>query len=80
MPVVFRYRGIRFFFFSNEGNPREPIHIHALRGESEAKFWLQPSVRVAGSVGFTARDLTELVAVVERHRPVIEQAWHEHFG
>lgn len=80
MPIVFRYRGIRFFFFSNEGSPREPIHIHALRADAEAKFWLKPTVRVAGSVGFGTRTLAELVVVVERHRGVIEQAWHEHFG
>ena len=61
-------------------NPREPVHIHALRGEAEAKFWMTPSVRVADSVGFNARTLVELVAVVERHRDVIERAWHEHFG
>jgi hypothetical protein len=24
MPVIFRYKGFRFFFYSNEGNPREP--------------------------------------------------------
>lgn len=80
MPVVFRYRGIRFFFFSNEGDPREPIHIHALRGEAEAKFWIYPSVQVADSAGFNARTLRELVQVVERHRPMIQWAWHEHFG
>ena len=68
MPVVFRYRAIRFFFFSNEGNPREPIHIHALSGDGEAKFWLHPWVRVADSVGFSSRALAELVRVVERHR------------
>ncbi|MFT0172652.1 DUF4160 domain-containing protein [Paraburkholderia mimosarum] len=39
MPVVFRYNGIRFFFYSNEGDPREPVHIHAAwlkRGEDLA--------------------------------------------
>lgn len=29
MPTVFRYEGIRFFFYSDEGTPREPTHIHA---------------------------------------------------
>ena len=80
MPVVFRYRGIRFYFFSNEGNPREPIHIHALSSDGEAKFWLNPTVRVADSIGFSARALRELLEVVERRRTVIEEAWHEHFG
>jgi hypothetical protein len=40
MPVVFRERGFKFFFYSNEGNPREPIHIHVEKGTVEAKFWL----------------------------------------
>jgi hypothetical protein len=25
MPVIFRYEGYRFFFFSNEGNPLDPV-------------------------------------------------------
>ena len=64
VPVVFRYRGVRFFFFSNEGSPREPLHIHALRGAAEAKFWLNPGVQVAESAGFSARALVEMVDVV----------------
>jgi hypothetical protein len=28
MPVVFRDGGLRYYFFSNEGIPREPPHIH----------------------------------------------------
>ncbi|WP_111413851.1 DUF4160 domain-containing protein [Halomonas lactosivorans] len=43
MPVVFRYKGIRFFFYSNEGNPLEPMHIHAESGGGEAKIWVMPA-------------------------------------
>ena len=28
MPVIIRFKGYRFFFFSNEEDPREPIHIY----------------------------------------------------
>ncbi|MBP2291098.1 DUF4160 domain-containing protein [Azospirillum rugosum] len=80
MPVVFRWQGVRFFFYSNEGNPREPIHIHADRQGAEAKFWIFPDVLVAESTGFDRRALTELVRVVEQRRAEIERAWHEHFG
>lgn len=80
MPVVFRYKGIRFYFFSNEGSPREPIHIHAESGSGEAKFWLYPEVRVASSAGFDRRTLAELVKVTEEHRDLIERVWNEHFG
>lgn len=44
MPVVFRDRGFRFFFYSNEGTPREPMHIHVEKDGDEAKFWLKPEV------------------------------------
>ena len=38
MPTVFRERGFRFFFYSNEGSPREPVHIHVEKADLEAKF------------------------------------------
>jgi hypothetical protein len=80
VPVVFRYNGVRFYFFSNEGSPREPIHIHAQRGDAEAKFWLRPEVTVAENFGFDRRTLTELLGVAQENRELIEGRWHEHFG
>ena len=80
MPVVFRWQGIRFYFFSNEGVPREPTHIHAERQGAEAKFWLYPEVRVADSVGFDRKTLSDLLRVIEQRKNEIERAWHEHFS
>jgi hypothetical protein len=51
MPVVFRHRGFKFFFYSNEGTPREPVHVHVEKGAAEAKFWLFPVVSVAYNDG-----------------------------
>ena len=80
MPVVFRDRGVRFFFYSNEGDPREPVHIHAESGEGRAKFWLWPDVCVADSAGYDRRQLAGLAATVASRRDDIERAWHEFFG
>jgi hypothetical protein len=52
MPVVFRHDGYRFHFFSNEGDPREPPHIHVTKDRPTAKFWLRPEVNVAYNKGF----------------------------
>jgi len=79
MPTVMRVGGFRFFFFSNEGNPREPPHVHVRRGEALAKFWLRP-VQLADSYGFDGRTLNMLAQLVEDNRSVMEEAWHEHFG
>jgi hypothetical protein len=80
MPTVFRERGFRFFFYSNEGSPREPVHIHVEKHDVEAKFWLRPEVRVAYNDGYDARTLRELVAIVDINLERIERAWNEYFG
>ncbi|MGH7042898.1 MAG: DUF4160 domain-containing protein [Acetobacteraceae bacterium] len=67
-------------FFSNEGNPREPIHIHSDRGGAEAKLWLFPEGRIVEGTGFTPREQTDLVRIVASRRQQIMKAWHEHFG
>lgn len=79
MPVVFRHAGYRFFFYSNEGNPREPVHIHVRRGGATAKFWIAP-VSLDFSDGFDARSLRELERIIEESAALIERAWNVHFG
>lgn len=80
MPTVFRHLGRRFFFYSNEGDPREPVHIHVMKDGGEAKFWLHPEVRLARSAGFDARSLRSLARIVAERADEIEEAWHGHFG
>ncbi|WOE75024.1 DUF4160 domain-containing protein [Alterisphingorhabdus coralli] len=80
MPTVFRLDGYRFFFYSNEGEPLEPVHIHVIKDGIEAKFWLYPDVRPAYNHGFDARALRKLSMIIEDHAAEIEEAWHDHFG
>jgi uncharacterized protein DUF4160 len=80
MPTIFRTRSFRFFFYSNEGQPREPPHVHVEQGESEAKFWLRPAAHLAYNDGFSAKALRELLTLIEANRERIEKAWSEFFG
>ena len=79
MPVVFRHKGYRSFFYSNEGDPREPLHIHVRKGEAVAKFWLVPRVCLAESYAMPSAELRELMGVIEANKDLIERYWHEHF-
>lgn len=79
MPTVFRHAGYRFFFYSNEGDPREPVHIHVMKDRGEAKFWVGDTITLARSAGFDARTLRQLADIVAERRTEIEDAWHEHF-
>lgn len=79
MPVVFREAGFRFHFYSNEGDPREPVHIHVRKANADAKLWLYPEVTIAYNRGFDARTQNWIVSVVEKRKAEIEEAWNDHF-
>jgi hypothetical protein len=80
MPTVFQDRGFRFFFYSNEGYVREPPHIHVEKGGAEAKFWLNPQVRLARNGGYDDRTVRQLVGIIEANKGLIERAWNAYFG
>ena len=79
VPVILRYRGYRFFFFANEGEPREPIHIHVRSGERVAKFRVEPDVSLAESYRMKSSELRELQKVVRDNRDLIVETWNEFF-
>jgi len=80
MPVVFRYDGYRFFFFSNEGNPLEPCHIHVRKAEALAKFWVSAKeITLAESYGLSSSELRKLHNLIQNNQPLIERTWHDYF-
>jgi len=80
MPLVFRHRGYRFHFYSNEGDPREPVHVHVEKDGIDAKFWLWPDVVVAYNDGFNARALRDLIEIITNRRQHITNVWNDFFG
>ncbi len=80
MPVLLRIDGLRFLFYSNEGSPREPPHIHVLQGRDEARFWLTPEVSLAYNDGFDTRKLNGIRILVERNRERPGDEWHGYFS
>ena len=80
MPVILRFKGYVFFFYSNEGNPLEPAHIHVRNAESEAKFWLEPDISLARNDGFNSKELKEIFVIVETYRMQFTEAWYDYFS
>jgi hypothetical protein len=80
MPVVFRRRGLSYFFYSNEGQPPEAPHIHIRGGGRDAKVWLEPEVLIDDSYGFNPRELSNILRVVVENRDLLLRAWHDRFG
>jgi len=80
VPLVFHERGYRFHFYSDEGDPREPIHVHIRKGRDNAKFWLHPEVTLAYNRGFSPRELGDFLRLIEARKDEVERAWNDHFA
>ena len=79
MPTVLSENGYRFFFFSNEGNPLEPCHIHVRKNGALAKFWVNSKCTLAQNYGFTAKELNEISDIIDLNIVKIKEAWNGFF-
>lgn len=76
-PTVFRVKGYRFYFLSNEETRR---HVHVECAEGEAKFWIEPIVALANYYKLSSKRLNEIQKIVEEKRDEISKEWKRHFS
>ena len=76
-PTIFREKGYRFYFLSNE---EERIHIHVICEDGEAKFWIEPIISLAVYHGLNTKKLNDIKEIVEEQKNEIIKAWQKHFS
>ena len=76
-PTVFREKGYRFYFLSNEENR---IHIHVSSENGEAKFWIEPTISLYIKYDLNSQKIREITRIIEEHKDEIIDAWKKHFG
>ena len=76
MPTIDRVAGFRIGFFSSDRS--EPPHVHAERGEGQAKFWLQP-VELSWSRGFAGHEVRDVARIIRARTGLYLERWHAHF-
>ena len=76
-PTIFRFKGYRFYFLSNE---EDRIHIHIECAEGEAKFWIEPIVSLATFYKLKPKKLNKLQEIVEKRKNEIIKEWQKYFG
>lgn len=75
MPVVLRWAGHRFLFYSKEVG--EPPHIHVLKDRKQLKVWLR-DLTVAKNVGFAAHEVNAILRITTENRQSFLEAWNDH--
>ena len=76
MPTAFEEGPYRLFFYSSDG--REPHHVHVVRDNRVAKFWLRP-VRLQKSGGFHQTELRRIQRIIEENQTLLVEAWNDYF-
>ncbi len=77
MPKLLLINGFSFFFFANEGN--EPPHIHVSKAGALAKFWIESSVTLEYSRGYSPSEIHFIVQTIEVNRLHFLSKWYDFF-
>ena len=75
-PTIYREKGYRFFFFMRE---ESRMHVHAICGDGEAKFWLEPEVKLSKNYRLSRKQLSEIEHIVEANRNEFIASWERVF-
>ena len=63
-PIFRRENGYIFKIYSNE---EERKHIHVIKAENEAKFWLEPVIELVENYGFNNKEIKNITQIIEKY-------------
>lgn len=86
MPQIFRIGSYIIYFWSNENDPLEPVHVHIAEGKATAnatKVWITSSGKALlcnNNSRISQRMLNNMIRYIEANSSVITNKWYTHFG
>jgi len=86
MPQIFRIGAYLVYFWANEGNPLEPVHIHISEGtpaENATKAWITQTGRCLlcnNNSQIPLRTLKNLTEIIEARSQDVISKWLDFFG
>ena len=86
MPQLLRVGPYTFFFWSNEGGPLEPIHVHIAEGRATAnatKIWITKAGKALlcnNNSKIPDPILRRMMRIIEGNSTYIMEQWLEQFG
>jgi len=86
MPQELKIGPYSVYFWSNEGNPLEPVHVHISEGKAVSnatKVWITSAGKTLicnNDSAIPERVLRRLLRVIEANAQKITADWLTHFG
>lgn len=85
MPQIFKIGSYLIYFWSNENEPLEPIHVHVSEGfptENSTKIWITKSGKCLlcnNNSHIPQRKLRDIIDILEARHLEIEKKWYSYF-
>jgi len=76
-PKFKEQNGFVFKIFSNE---EARIHIHIIKAEKEAKYWLEPDMELAENHGFNNKELSFIEKILTEYGDYFKVKFTRHVG
>ena len=76
-PKFKEQNGFVFKIFSNE---EARIHIHIIKAEKEAKYWLEPDMELAENYGFNNKELSFIFEILTEYGDYFKVKFTRHVG
>ena len=86
MPQVFRIGSYVIYFWSNEGVPLEPVHVHIVQGvptENSTKTWITKAGKCLlcnNNSRIPSKTLKNIMEIIEARSQDIIEKWYGFFG
>ena len=86
MPQIFRLGSYIVYFWSNENEPLEPIHVHVATGKprpNATKIWLTQTGKtlvMEWKSDINTKDQNDILRMIEANNRYIVDKWYEQFG
>ena len=86
MPRIFNIDSYVVYFWSNEGKPKEPLHVHIAEITPRAngtKIWITRSGKALlcnNQSKIPSKDLRKIIRIIEANSFWIAQKWYDYFG
>ncbi len=86
MPQVFKIGGYWVYFWSNENDPLEPVHVHVAEGRPSpngTKIWITKSKKCFvenNNSQIPEKVLKNIVRIIEARSDEVIEKWRDFFG
>lgn len=75
-----KFKEINGFVFKIYSNEELRMHIHVVKAENEAKYWLEPDIELAENFGFSSKELSFIEKILKENGDDFKIKFARHTG